>query len=80
MPLRPDQRSFVGVGTWRGSPPVAGGTGSGAGPRGLMTTGTGPRVGMGGFSPTVINLLALVLLEIGAYVALRFAFKTAHGG
>ena len=79
MPQRPDQRSFMGVGTWRGSPPAAGGTGSGAGPRGLMTTGTGPR-SAGGFSPTVINLLGLVVLEIGAYVALRYAFKTAHGG
>lgn len=78
MPQRPDQRSLFG--TWRGSPPMAGGTGSGAGPRGLMTAGSGPRGGAGGFNPTVINLLVLVALEIGAYIALRYAFKTAHGG
>jgi hypothetical protein len=78
MAIRPDQRS--GLGTWRGSPPMKGGTGSGAGPRGLTTTGTGPRIGSAGFNPTVINLLVLVALEIGAYMALRYAFKTAHGG
>lgn len=79
MAQRPDQRSLFG--TWRGSPPVYGGTGSGAGPRGITAPGSGPRTGgMGGFSPTVLNLLLLVGLEVGAYIALRFAFRTAHGG
>jgi len=78
MALRPDQRSLFG--TWRGSPPVYGGTGSGAGPRGITAPGSGPR-SVGGFSPTVLNLLLLVALEIGAYVALRMVFnRSAHGG
>jgi hypothetical protein len=30
--------------------------------------------------PTVINLVVLILLEMVAYAALRYAFRTAHGG
>jgi hypothetical protein len=30
--------------------------------------------------PTVINLLVLIVLEMAAYAALRWAFRTAHGG
>lgn len=30
--------------------------------------------------PTVVNLLVLVVLEIGAYALLRFSFRQFHGG
>lgn len=30
--------------------------------------------------PTVVNLLILIVLEIIAFGALRYAFRTAHGG
>lgn len=30
--------------------------------------------------PTVVNLLVLVVLEIGAYAGLRYAFRQFHGG
>ena len=30
--------------------------------------------------PTVVNLLVLVVLEIGLYAALRYAFRQFHGG
>lgn len=76
MATRPDQRGLPG--SWRGAPPVYGGTGSGAGPRGITAPGTGPRTG--GWSPTVLNLLVLVALEVGGYVALRWVFRKAHGG
>lgn len=33
-----------------------------------------------GWTPTVSNLVVLVVLEIGVYIALRWAFRTAHGG
>lgn len=33
-----------------------------------------------GWTPTVANLVVLIGLEILAYVALRYAFRTAHGG
>ncbi len=33
-----------------------------------------------GWTPTVANLMILVALEIVAYCALRWAFRTAHGG
>lgn len=33
-----------------------------------------------GYTPTVVSLLVLIALEIGAYLALRYAFRTAHGG
>lgn len=75
--MRADQRSLFG--TWRGSPPIYGGTGSGAGPRGITAPGSGPRA-TGTFSPTVVNLLILVGVEVAAYIALRMIFKTAHGG
>ena len=72
MPRR-DQASITGY--WRGAPPVAGGQGSMAGPAGA---GTGQRAG--GWTPTVANLVVLIALEIAAYIALRWAFRTAHGG
>jgi hypothetical protein len=61
---------------WRGAPPQAGGTGSGAGPS------SGPLASLpnGGYTPTAVNLLVLIALEIGAYIALRWAFRTVHGG
>jgi len=34
----------------------------------------------GTWTPTVANLIILVALEIAAYVALKWAFRTAHGG
>lgn len=47
-----------------------------AGPRGAGTSAASPKA----WSPTVANLLILVALEIGAYIALRWAFRNAHGG
>lgn len=48
-----------------------------AGPKGANFA----RVGNGtGWTPTVANLLVLVVLEIAAYCALRWAFRTVHGG
>jgi hypothetical protein len=32
------------------------------------------------WTPTVGNLIVLLALEIAAYLALRWAFRTAHGG
>lgn len=63
-------------GSWRGAPPRAGGTGSMAGPAGVATPGTN----RAGWTPTVANLVVLIVLEIAAYAALRWAFRTAHGG
>lgn len=72
---RRDQASLPG--SWRGAPPVAGGQGSGIGPAGAITT---PMSRAGGWTPTVANLIVLIALEIVAYIALRWAFRTAHGG
>jgi hypothetical protein len=30
--------------------------------------------------PTVLNLAILIVLEMAAYAAFRYAFRTAHGG
>lgn len=49
-----------------------------AGPQGAQMTA--PVSSGNGWSPTVVNLLVLIGLEIGAYMALRWAFRTAHGG
>jgi len=48
-----------------------------AGPKGPET---GPRFGSTTWSPTVANLAVILVLEIAGYVALRWAFRTAHGG
>lgn len=48
-----------------------------AGPRGVNTARPTTTAG---WSPTVANLVVLVALEIAAYCALRWAFRTAHGG
>lgn len=50
-----------------------------AGPRGAQVQASATR-GNGGWTPTVANLVVLVALEIAAYCALRWAFRTAHGG
>lgn len=44
--------------------------------------GTGVRAGLSGpeWHPTIVNLLVLVILEIIGYAALRYAFRTFHGG
>jgi hypothetical protein len=76
MWARRDQASLPG--SWRGAPPVAGGQGSMAGPRG--GTMTAPVRGQATWSPTVANLLVLIALEIVAYCVLRYAFRTVHGG
>ena len=47
-----------------------------AGPKGPET---GPRAASN-WTPTVANLVVLIVLEIAAYCALRWAFRTAHGG
>lgn len=49
-----------------------------AGPRSANVTA--PVENRTGWTPTVANLVVLVALEIAAYVALRWAFRTAHGG
>jgi hypothetical protein len=49
-----------------------------AGPKGAERTAA-VREG-GGWTPTVANLMVLLALEIAAYCALRWAFRTAHGG
>lgn len=67
----------AGAGYYRGAPPRAGGQGSGMGPKGA---GSRSFIKSEGWTPTVTNLVVLVALEIGAYVALRWAFRTAHGG
>lgn len=48
-----------------------------AGPRGAELTKS---TASAGWTPTVANLVVLVALEIVAYCALRWAFRTAHGG
>lgn len=40
----------------------------------------GVQVSTGNWSPNVLTLLALIGAEIAAYCALRYAFKSAHGG
>ncbi len=78
MPGRP--RASM-PGTWRGAPVVAGGQGSGAGPRTVnIPTSASTRRGNGGMTPTTSYLLVLVGAEIAAYCLLRYAFRRAHGG
>ena len=77
MAFRRDQAALPG--SWRGAPPVAGGQGSGAGPKAVKPS-IPSRTPTEGWSPTVANLAVLIVLEIVAYVALRWAFRTAHGG
>lgn len=67
----------AGSGYYRGAPPKAGGQGSMAGPKGA---GSRPLFKAEGWTPTVSNLIVLVVLEIVAYAALRYVFRTAHGG
>lgn len=67
----------VGSGYYRGAPPKAGGQGSMAGPKGA---GSRALFNADGWTPTVSNLLVLVLLEIAVYMGLRWVFRTAHGG
>jgi len=49
-----------------------------AGPRSAEGV-AGPRVAAG-YTPTAANLLVLIALEILAFLALRYAFRTVHGG
>lgn len=49
-----------------------------AGPRGIDITS--PISSATGWTPTVANLVVLVVLEIAAYCLLRYAFRTVHGG
>jgi len=49
-----------------------------AGPKGANVTA--PAGTKTGWTPTVANLVVLIFLEIAAYCALRWAFRTAHGG
>jgi len=48
-----------------------------AGPKGAESA---PRFASTTWSPTVANLAVVLVLEIAAYCALRWAFRTAHGG
>jgi hypothetical protein len=48
-----------------------------AGPQGANVTSA---AATGGWTPTVANLVVLIVLEIGVYCLLRWAFRTAHGG
>ncbi len=36
--------------------------------------------GGGNWTPTTVNLAVLILLEIAGYIALRYAFRSVHGG
>lgn len=67
----------AGGGYYRGAPPRAGGQGSMAGPKGA---GSRSLFNGEGWTPTVSNLVVLVLLELAAYCVLRWVFRTAHGG
>lgn len=67
----------AGSGYYRGAPPRAGGQGSQMGPKGA---GSRPLINKEGWTPTVSNLVVLIALEMGAYVLLRWVFRTAHGG
>lgn len=43
--------------------------------------GAGTRAArLDGWTPTVTNLVVLLVLEVAAYSALRWAFRTVHGG
>lgn len=64
-------------GSWRATPR---GTGSGAGSNGGATMPKMSVAGAGAWTPTILNLLVLITLEIAGYVALRYAFRSAHGG
>lgn len=35
---------------------------------------------VGSWHPTVANLAVLIVLEVAAYAALRYVFRSAHGG
>jgi hypothetical protein len=30
--------------------------------------------------PTIVSLMVLIVVEMAAFAALRYAFRTAHGG
>lgn len=49
---------------------------------GAMANGAGVRATLNndGWHPTVVNLLVLVVLEVGAYALMRYAFRGFHGG
>jgi hypothetical protein len=49
-----------------------------AGPRSAEQVAS-PRTG-GGLPPTVGTLLVIIGLEIAAFLALRYTFRTVHGG
>lgn len=49
-----------------------------AGPRGAEVVSPASAGAM--WTPTVANLVVLIVLEIVAYCLLRWAFRTAHGG
>jgi hypothetical protein len=50
-----------------------------AGPRGAEVTAPTQKAAAS-WSPTVVSLVVLIGLEIAAYAALRWAFRSAHGG
>lgn len=50
--------------------------GKGSGLVGMRSAGKG----VGGMEPTVLYLMVLVVIEILAYGALRYAFRGVHGG
>lgn len=68
--MRRDQTGLPG--SWRAAPP---GQGSGGGSRRVMTMNQA-----GNWTPTTVNLLVLIALEIGGYIALRYAFRSVHAG
>lgn len=51
-----------------------------AGPKGAQMPTRTSRLQQVGWTPTVANLAVILVLEIAAYCALRWAFRTAHGG
>lgn len=45
------------------------------------TPPAGRRFGSSGaWTPTLLNLVVLIAIEIGAYIALRWTFRAVHGG
>jgi hypothetical protein len=65
-------------GYWRGVPPTVGGTGSMAGPASSANATTGDNATQ--WHPTVLYLIALILVEMAIFGFMRYYFRAAHGG
>jgi hypothetical protein len=65
-------------GYWRGVPPMSGGIGSMAGPASTANPSTGRSATQ--WHPTVVYLMGIILVEMAVFGALRYYFRSAHGG